>query len=98
MNGKSENFIRHVIKNELSHYHSNGISKRRFKNGLLSANRAYRTRTAKNKSVEFERGYALTDAKRNILKRTMMTPETAYQRNKVTKLVGMVWVVCDYQN
>jgi hypothetical protein len=28
----------------------------------------------------------------------MMTPETAYQRNKVTKLVGLVWVVCDYQN
>ena len=98
MNGKSENFLRHAIKNQLSHYYVNGISKRRFKNGLLSANRAYRTRTAKNKSVDFERGYALTDAKRNILKRTMMTPETAYQRNKVTKLVGLVWVVCDYQN
>jgi hypothetical protein len=98
MNGKSENPLRYLIKNQLAHYYANGITKRRFRNGLLSANRASRTRTIKNRSVEFERGYALTDAKRNILKRTMMTPETAYQRNKVTKVVGLVWVVCDYQN
>jgi hypothetical protein len=96
VNGKSENFIRHAIKNQLANYYANGITKRRFRNGLRSADRAYRTRTSKDKGVEFERGYALTDPKRNILKRTMMTPETAYQRNKVTKVVGLVWVVCDY--
>ena len=27
MNGKSENFLRHAIKNQISHYYVNGISK-----------------------------------------------------------------------
>lgn len=96
MNGKSENSIHYAIRDQIASYHANGITPFRFKNGVNSAARASRTRVAKNKSEGFERGYALTDKNRNILKRTMMTSETAYQRNKVTKLVGLAWVVCGY--
>lgn len=96
MNGKSENSIHYAIRDQIAKYYANGITPFRFKNGVNSAARASRTRVAKNKSEGFERGYALTDENRNILKRTMMTSETAYHRNKVTKLVGLAWVVCGY--
>jgi hypothetical protein len=96
MNGKSEHFLHYAIRDQIAKYYANGITPFRFKNGVNSAARASRRRVAKNKSEGFERGYALTDENRNILKRTMMTSETAYQRNKVTKLVGLAWVVCGY--
>jgi hypothetical protein len=39
--------------------------------------------------------YALTDIHRSIIKKAMMTPDEAYQRNKVTKkAMGLAWVLC----
>jgi len=95
MNGLSESYNRYAIKCGLLEFRrSKAMTGSAFKRGVLDAKRASRARIARARSIGEERGYALTDINRNILKKSMMTSDVAYQRNKVTKLMGLAWVVC----
>jgi len=95
MNGLSESYNRYAIKCGLLEYRkSKAMTTTAFRRGLLEARRASRARIARARSIGAERGYALVDINRNILKKSMMTSDVAYQRNKVTKLMGLAWVVC----
>lgn len=95
MNGLSESFNRQAIRDGFFEYRrSKAMTGSAFKRGVSDARRASRARIARARSIGEERGYALVDINRNILKRAMMTPDVAYQRNKVTKLMGLAWVVC----
>lgn len=95
MNGLSGSHNLYAARDALLEYNrGKAMTGPAFKRGVLDAKRASRTRMAKARSMGEERGYALVDIKRNILKRAMMTPDVAYQRNKVTKLMGLAWVVC----
>ena len=95
MNGLSESYNRQAIRDGfLEHRRTKAMTTSAFRRGLLDARRASRARIAKNRGEGLERGYALVDINRNILKKAMMTSDVAYQRNKVTKLMGLAWVVC----
>ena len=95
MNGLSESYNRYAIKCGLLEYRkSKAMTGSAFKRGVLDAKRASRARIAKGRSEGLERGYALVDLQRNIIKKAMMTPDEAYQRNKVTKKLGLAWVLC----
>ena len=95
MNGTSESYNRQAIRDGFFEYRrSKAMTGSAFKRGLLDAKRASRARIAKGRSEGIERGYALTDINRNIIKKSMMTSDVAYQRNKVTKKLGLAWVVC----
>ena len=95
MNGLSESYNRYAIKCGLLEFRrSKAMTGSAFKRGVWDAKRASRARIARARSIGEERGYALTDINRNILKKSMMTSDVAYQRNKVTKLMGLAWVVC----
>ena len=95
MNGLSESYNRYTIKCGLLEFRrSKAMTGSAFKRGVSDARRASKARIARARSIGEERGYALVDINRNILKKAMMTPDVAYQRNKVTKLMGLAWVVC----
>jgi hypothetical protein len=66
-----------------------------WKKNINMANRQSRTTIAIKRSEGLEYQYALTDIHRTIIKKAMMTPDEAYQRNKVTKkAMGLAWVLC----
>lgn len=66
-----------------------------WKKNINMANRQSRTTIAIKRSEGLEYQYALTDIHRTIVKKAMMTPDEAYQRNKVTKkAMGLAWVLC----
>ena len=95
MNGLSGSYNLYAVRDALSQYNkSKAMTGSAFKRGVLNAKRASRARIAKGRSEGLERGYALTDINRNILKKSMMTSDVAYQRNKVTKKLGLAWVMC----
>jgi hypothetical protein len=95
MNGVSGNYHSYAIRNALLEYNkSKAMTGSAFKRGVLDAKRASRARIAKVRSEGLEQGYALVDINRNIIKKSMMTSDMAYQRNKVTKLAGLAWVMC----
>lgn len=95
MNGLSESFNRQAIRDGFFEYRrAKAMTGVAFKRGVSDARRISRARIAKGRIEGLERGYALTDINRNILKKSMMTSDMAYQRNKVTKLMGLAWVVC----
>jgi len=95
MNGLSGSYNLYAVRDALLKYNrSKAMTGSAFKRGVLDAKRASRARIAKGRIEGLERGYALVDLKRNIIKKSMMTSDMAYQRNKVTKLMGLAWVVC----
>jgi hypothetical protein len=65
-----------------------------WKNNINMANRQSRATIALKRKEGLEYQYALTDIHRAIIKKAMMTPDQAYQRNKVTKKLGLAWVMC----
>jgi hypothetical protein len=58
------------------------------------ARRTSRATVAIKRKEGLEYQYALTDIHRAIIKKAMMTPDQAYQKNKVTKQHGLAWVLC----
>jgi hypothetical protein len=95
MNGLSGSYNLYAVRDALLKYNrSKAMTGSAFKRGVSDAKRASRARIAKGRIEGLERGYALTDINRNIIKKSMMTSDMAYQRNKVTKLMGLAWVVC----
>jgi hypothetical protein len=95
MNGLSGSYNLYAVRDALLKYNkSKAMTGSAFKRGVLNAKRASRARIAKGRSEGLDRGYALVDLNRNIIKKSMMTSDMAYQRNKVTKKLGLAWVMC----
>ena len=65
-----------------------------WKRNLRMARRQARMTHAKRDKEGLEYSFALVDKDRKITKKAMMTPQEAYKRNKVTKLMGLAWVLC----
>jgi hypothetical protein len=75
-------------------YYGRRLNKKDWQKNVKMANRAGRRRVAMQRKEGLEYQYALTDIHRSIIKKVMMTPDEAYQRNKVTKKLGLAWVLC----
>jgi len=93
MNGRSGD-CRYLVGNGLSAYKNRKLDASRWRLQVALANRAGRRRVAVLRKEGLEYQYALTDIHRAIIKKAMMTPDQAYQKNKVTKLLGLAWVQC----
>jgi hypothetical protein len=93
MNGTSGD-CRHVVHNGLSALHNQKLDPCLWRKQVAMANRAGRRRIAVLRKEGLEYQYALTDIHRSIIKKKMMTPDEAYQKNKVTKRLGLAWVQC----
>jgi hypothetical protein len=93
MNGKSGDF-RYLVGNSLEAFKNKKLDAGRWKLQVKLANRAGRRRVAMQRNEGLEYQYALTDIHRAIIKKVMMTPDQAYQKNKVTKQLGLAWVQC----
>ena len=97
MNGKSEHFLHYVIRDQIAKYYASGITPFRFKNGVNSAARASRARIAKNKSDDFERGYALTDQTQAYLKLGWVPQATLEGTSHGYWSVHFVWICPECQ-
>ena len=93
MNGKSGD-CRYLVGNGLSAFHNRKLDPCLWRKQVAMANRAGRRRVAVLRKEGLEYQYALTDIHRAIIKKAMMTPDQAYQKNKVTKKLGLAWVMC----
>lgn len=93
MNGTSGD-CRHLLHNGLTAYKNQKLDAGRWRLQVKLAGRANRRRVAMQRKDGFEYQYALTDIHRSIIKKVMMTPDEAYQKNKVTKQLGLAWVQC----
>ena len=93
MNGASSNF-KYVVTNTSQAYYNRRLNKKDWQKNVKMANRAGRRRVAMQRKEGLEYQYALTDIHRSIIKKAMMKPDEAYQRNKVTKKLGLAWVLC----
>ena len=85
---------KYVVANARQAHRSDILNVYEWKKNLKMANRQSRATIARRRGEGLEFQYALTDLKRNIIKKVMMTPDQAYQKNKVTKALGMAWVQC----
>jgi hypothetical protein len=65
-----------------------------WKRNIGIARRQGRMTIIKKNKEGLEYSFALVDKDRKITKKAMMTPLEAYRRNKVTKLMGLAWVLC----
>ena len=86
--------LKHVVTNAVRAHYGRRLNVVDWKNNINMANRQSRTTIAIKRSEGLEYRYALTDIHRSIIKKVMMTPDEAYQRNKVTKKLGLAWVLC----
>ena len=86
--------LKHVVSNASQAYYNRRLNKKDWNNNLRMANRQSRATIAIKRKEGLEYQYALTDIHRAIIKKVMMTPDQAYQRNKVTKKLGLAWVMC----
>lgn len=87
--------LKHVVTNASQAYYNRRLNKKDWQKNVKMANRQSRATIALKRKEGLEYQYALTDIHRNIIKKAMMTPDEAYQRNKVTKkAMGLAWVLC----
>ena len=93
MRGRSVD-LKHVVTNASQAYYGRRLNVVDWKKNLNMANRQSRTTIAIKRGEGLEYQYALTDIHRSIIKKSMMTPDEAYNRNKVTKKLGLAWVLC----
>jgi hypothetical protein len=93
MIGRSIDF-KYAALNAVQAFNSRKLSAADWKNNVRIARRTSRATVALKRSEGLEYQYALTDIHRAIIKKAMMTPDQAYQKNKVTKQHGLAWVLC----
>jgi len=86
--------LKHVVTNASQAYYNRRLNKKDWQRNVKMARRTSRTTIALKRKEGLEYQYALTDIHRAIIKKAMMTPDEAYQRNKVTKKLGLAWVMC----
>jgi hypothetical protein len=82
------------VTNAVQAHYGRRLNVADWKNNINMANRQSRATIAIKRKEGLEYQYALTDIHRSIIKKVMMTPDQAYQRNKVTKKLGLAWVMC----
>ena len=85
---------KYVMTNAVQAHYGRRLTRKDWERNVKMANRAGRRRVAMQRKEGLEYQYALTDIHRSIIKKAMMTPDEAYQRNKVTKKLGLAWVLC----
>jgi len=85
---------KYVMTNASQAYYSRRLNVKDWQSNVKMANRQSRATIAIKRSEGLEYQYALTDIHRSIIKKAMMTPDQAYQKNKVTKQHGLAWVLC----
>ena len=87
--------LKYAVTNASQAYYGRRLNKKDWQKNIKMANRQSRTTIAIKRKEGLEYQYALTDIQRSIIKKVMMTPDEAYQRNKVTKkAMGLAWVLC----
>jgi hypothetical protein len=87
--------LKYAALNAVQAFNSRKLSAADWKNNVRMARRTGRATVALKRKEGLEYQYALTDIHRTIVKKAMMTPDEAYQRNKVTKkAMGLAWVLC----
>jgi 16S rRNA U1498 N3-methylase RsmE len=87
--------LKHVVTNASQAYYGRRLNKKDWQRNVKMAHRQSRATVAIKRKEGLEYQYALTDIHRTIIKKAMMTPDEAYQRNKVTKkAMGLAWVMC----
>jgi len=85
---------KYIMTNASQAYYGRRLNKKDWQKNVKMANRQSRATIALKRKEGLEYQYALTDIHRAIIKKAMMTPDQAYQRNKVTKQHGLAWVLC----
>ena len=85
---------KYIMTNASQAYYGRRLNKKDWQRNVKMANRQSRATIALKRSQGLEYQYALTDIHRAIIKKAMMTPDQAYQKNKVTKKLGLAWVMC----
>jgi len=85
---------KYIMTNASQAYYGRRLNKKDWQKNVKMANRQSRATIALKRKEGLEYQYALTDIHRAIIKKAMMTPDQAYQRNKVTKQHGLAWVMC----
>lgn len=85
---------KYIMTNASQAYYGRRLNKKDWQKNVKMANRQSRATIALRRKEGLEYQYALTDIHRAIIKKAMMTPDQAYQRNKVTKQHGLAWVMC----
>jgi hypothetical protein len=82
------------MTNAVQAHYGRRLTRKDWERNVKMARRTSRATIAIKRSEGLEYQYALTDIHRSIIKKAMMTPAEAYQRNKVTKKLGLAWVLC----
>jgi len=85
---------KYIMTNASQAYYGRRLNKKDWQRNVKMANRQSRATIALKRKEGLEYQYALTDIHRAIIKKAMMTPDQAYQKNKVTKQHGLAWVLC----
>jgi len=85
---------KYIMTNASQAYYGRRLNKKDWQKNVKMANRQSRATIALKRKEGLEYQYALTDIHRAIIKKAMMTPDQAYQKNKVTKQHGLAWVLC----
>jgi hypothetical protein len=86
--------LKYAVTNASQAYYGRRLNKKDWQKNVKMANRQSRATIALKRKEGLEYQYALTDIYRSIIKKAMMKPDEAYQRNKVTKKLGLAWVLC----
>lgn len=86
--------VRWATINARQAYQNRKLNGRIWSANCAAARRNAKLRWAQENEAGLERNHALTDIKRNIIKRKMMTTKEAYIRNQTTKPFGLFWVQC----
>jgi glutamine phosphoribosylpyrophosphate amidotransferase len=86
--------LKYAVTNAIQAHYGRRLNKKDWQSNVKMAHRQSRTTIAIKRSQGLEYQYALTDIHRAIIKKAMMTPDQAYQKNKVTKKLGLAWVMC----
>jgi hypothetical protein len=82
------------MTNAVQAHYGRRLTRKDWERNVKIARRTSRATVAIKRKEGLEYQYALTDIHRAIIKKAMMTPDQAYQRNKVTKQHGLAWVLC----
>jgi len=85
---------KYVMTNAVQAHYGRRLTRKDWERNVKIARRTSRATVALKRKEGLEYQYALTDIHRSIIKKVMMTPDEAYQRNKVTKKLGLAWVMC----
>jgi hypothetical protein len=85
---------KYVMTNAVQAHYGRRLNRKDWQRNVKMAHRQSRATIAIKRSEGLEYQYALTDIHRSIIKKAMMTPDEAHQRNKVTKKLGLAWVLC----